>query len=70
MSRVSSLVNSSAFCPHLHLWFSHILEPVLRAIAIRSFSGLNCVPKLGTGIADIQDPDSGCDAASRRALEN
>ncbi len=50
--------------------FSHNFEPVLEAIAILSSSGLSCVPKLGTGIADIQAPDSGWAEANRRALEN
>ena len=48
----------STFFPHLHVWFSHILDPVLKAIAILSSSGLSWVPRLGTGIADAHDPDS------------
>ena len=57
------------FLPHLHTWLSHILEPVLRAMAILSSSGLNWVPRLGTGIAEAQAPDSGWAEASRWALE-
>ena len=46
------------------------LAPILVAIAILSSSGLSCVPRLGTGIADAQAPDSGWADACRRALEN
>ena len=62
--------NISTLRPHLHWCFSHIFDPVRRAIAIRSSSGLSCVPRLGTGMAESQDPDSGCDEASNLALEN
>ena len=61
---------SSTFFPHLHWWGTQSFEPVLRATAILSSSGLSCVPKLGTGTADTQAPDSGWDDASNRALEN
>ena len=36
---------------------------------MRSSSGHSCVPRLGTGIAEIQTPDSGRNEASNRALE-
>ena len=49
---------------------SHIFEPVLRAMAILSSSGLSWVPRLGTGMADIQEPDSGWAEATNRAREN
>ena len=54
----------------MHRSFPLTFEPVLKAIAILSSSGLNWVPKLGTGIAETQEPDSGIAEASRRALEN
>ena len=61
---------SSTILPHLHLCFSQTFEPVLKAIAILNSSGFNCVPRLGTGIAPAQEPDSACAEAKRRALAN
>ena len=52
------------------MWFSQILEPVLKAIAILISSGLKLVPRLGTGIAEIQEPLSGWAEASNLAQAN
>ena len=38
-------------------------------MAILSSSGLSWVPRLGTGMADNQEPDSGWAEATNRALE-
>ena len=61
---------SSTHFPHLHWYLSQIFDPVRRAVAIRSSSEYSCVPRLGTGMAEIQAPDSGRNDASNRALAN